>query len=153
MGSQYSVPKKDWKALEKFIGKAKMKKLLASPSKDKFKHFHKSWSKSNVLSIWKGETWEQLIDFCSFAGVKPKQIMNWVAGQRINKTNWKTIKIAKLFLATKSNLKPRSKAINLSKKLVEIDKTLAKRGEKETQKHWQERIYQRVFKALQRYNL
>ena len=118
-----------------------------------FKHFNKSWSKKNVLDIWKGDTWESVIDFCKLTNIKPKEVMNYVAGRKINKTDWKTIQIAKLVHATKSNLPLRSKAINLSKKLIAIDKTLAKRGERETQKHWQERIYQRVFKALQRYNL
>ena len=153
MGSQYSVPQKDWKALEKLIGKAKIKKLLASPTKDKFKHFHKSWSKSNVLSIWKGETWAQVLDFCKVADITPKQVMNYVAGLKVNKTDQKTILIAKLMHTRfTTKLTTRSLAINLKKELIKIDKSLANRGD-ESDKHWHERIYQRVFKALQRYDL
>ena len=153
MGSQYRVPKKDWEALQKYIGKAKMKKLLASPSKDKFKHFHKSWSKSNVLSIWKGDSWMQVLDFCKLADITPKQVMNYVAGLKVNKTDQKTILIAKL-MHTRFNpkLTTRSLAIHLKKELIKIDSSLANRGD-EKEKHWHERIYQRAFKALQRYDL
>ena len=153
MGVQYKVPKKDWEALEKYIGKAKMKKLLAARRNIPFTRFHKSWSKNNVLSIWKGDTWDQVIDYCTLTGIKPKRIMNWIAGQKINHTDWKTIAIARLINSSKSKLSLRGKAINLTKQLIKIDKSLARRGESEIEKHWQERIYQRVFKALQRFNL
>ena len=154
MGSQYKVPKykvpkKDWEALKKYIGKAKMKKLLATPSKAKFTRFHKSWSKNNVLSIWKGATWDQVLDFCYVMDIGPKEVMNWLAGRKINKTDWKTIQIANLIRSSNSKLSLRSKAISLSNKLITIDGSLKQRPEEEV-KHWQERIYQRVFKALQR---
>ena len=118
-----------------------------------FKHFHTTWTKKNIIDMWKGDSWAQVLDFCKVADVTPKQVMNYVAGLKVNKTDQKTILIAKLMrnrFTTK--LSPRSLAIHLKKELIKIDKSLANRGD-ESDKHWHERIYQRVFKALQRYDL
>jgi hypothetical protein len=152
--------KKNWsskgwlKILKDNVGKDEWKRLqkeVAKPSPP-FKHFHKEWSKSNILKVWKGNTWESVIDFCKLTNIKPKQVMNYVAGLKVNKTDKKTIQIAGLVNNTKSKLPLRSKAINLSKKLIEIDSKL-KQGDKETPKHWQERIYRKVYKSLKRFDL
>ena len=76
-----------------------------------------------------------------------------IAGLKVNKTDQKTILIAKL-MHTRFNpkLTTRSLAIHLKKELIKIDSSLANRGD-EKEKHWHERIYQRAFKALQRYDL
>ena len=117
------------------------------------KHFHKTWTKKGIIDIWKGDTWESVIDFCNFFSIKPKEVMGYAVNRRINKTDLKTIEIARLVNSSKSKLKPRAKAISLSKKLNEIDSSLEKRGDSESNRQHQERIYQRALKALKRFNL
>ena len=147
---KWLAPKEDYKTLLKYFGgKAKMKKLLAASRNIPFTRFHKSWSKNNVLSIWKGETWEQLIDFCELAKIKPKEIMNWAAGRKINKTKFTTMQIAMLVSSSNSKLSLRGKAIHLRNKLIEIDKNLERRPNEED-KHWHQRLYLRVHNALGR---
>ena len=153
MGGRYKISKQDQEKIESYFGgKAKMKKLLAASHNIPFTRFHKSWSKNNILSHWRGDTWDQVIDFCSLVGIPPKKVMNYVAGLKINKTDLKTIQIADLINSSTSKLSLRGKAINLSKKLIEIDIKL-KQGDKESLKHWQDRIYRKVYKSLKRYNL
>mgnify|MGYP003151990336 CR=1 FL=1 len=158
--NQYTK-KKNWsskgwlKILKDNLGKDEWKRLKkeATKSPPPFNHFHKSWSKKNVLDIWKGDTWESVIRFCDSVDIKPKEVMKHVAGRKINKTNYKTIQIAELMYSRASTkISPRSLAIHLKKELIKIDKSLANRGD-EKEKHWHERIYQRAFKALQRYDL
>jgi len=149
MGSRYQISKKDWADLEKYIGKAKLKKLLDGKIKTDFKHFHKSWSKSNVLSIWKGDTWDSVIDFCNVANIKPKEIMNWVAGRKINHTNWKTMRIAALCneklkaeSKKKKPRKPRSVILGLSSQLSDIDDNLELASD--------DKIYKTCWNAMKR---
>ena len=149
MGSRYQISKKDWADLEKYIGKAKLKKLLDGKIKTDFKHFHKSWSKSNVLSIWKGDTWDSVIDFCNVANIKPKEIMNWVAGRKINHTNWKTMRIAALCneklkaeSKKKKPRKPRSVILGLGSQLSDIDDNLELASD--------DKIYKTCWNAMKR---
>jgi len=147
---KWLAPKEDYKTLLKYFGgKAKMKKLLAASRNIPFTRFHRSWSKNNVLSFWKGDTWEQVIDYCTLTGIKPKRIMNWIAGQKINKTDEKTIKIVLLVRSTPSKLSLRSKAIHLKNEIIKIDNKL-KKGNNEEDRDWHERIYKRVHNALNR---
>jgi hypothetical protein len=118
--------------------------------------WHRTWTKQNLAAAWSmGKNlndWDDIIDWCKLHDITPREVFNWVAGKSINKTDEKTIKIVWLYNKSKSKLSPRGKAISLSKQLIEIDKSLAQRSNEED-KHWQERIYQRVFKALQRGSL
>jgi len=149
MGSRYQISKKDWADLEKYIGKAKLKKLLDGKIKTDFKHFHKSWSKSNVLSIWKGDTWDSVIDFCNVANIKPKEVMGWLAGRKIDHTNWKTMRIAALCKEKleeeskkKTPRKPRSVILGLSSQLSDIDDNLETASD--------DKIYKTCWNALKR---
>ena len=67
-------------------------------------------------------------------------------------SDWKTIQIAKLVSSSPSKLSLRGKAIHLRNEIAEIDEKF-KQGKNEEDKLWYERIYQRVDKALRRYNL
>ena len=150
MGNRYQIPEKLWTDLEKYIGKAKFKKLLGGKLKEPpFKHFHKSWTKNNVLSVWKGETWDQVIMFCNIANIKPKEIMNWVAGRKINHTDWKTMRIAALCneklkaeSKKKKPRKPRSVILGLSSQLSDIDDNLELASD--------DKIYKTCWNAMKR---
>ena len=151
--------KKNWNAkgwvkiVKDNLTKEQYKKLLAQKPPP-FKHFHRSWTKKRIMDIpmWKGDTWKQVIEFCELTKIKPKEVMNWAAGRKINKTDEKTIDIAMLFYSSPSKLSVRGKAISLSKKIIEIDSSMKQRNN-EDDKVWHERIYQRVFKARQRVDL
>ena len=148
--------KKNWNAkgwvkiVKDNLSKEQYKKLLAQKPPP-FKHFHRSWTKKRIMDIpmWKGDTWDQVIEFCKLTKIKPKEVMNWAAGRKINKTNWKTIQISMLFYSSPSKLSVRGKAINLSKKIIEIDSSM-KQGPSEEDKHWHQRLYLRVHNALGR---
>ena len=149
---KWLAPKEDYKTLLKYFGgKAKMKKTLANWKKNKppFKHFHKSWSKQRVLDVWKGDTWEQIIDFCELAKIKPKEIMNWAAGKKIDHTHWKTMGIAKLCREKleeeskkKKPRKPRSVILGLSSQLSDIDDNLETASD--------DKIYKTCWNAMKR---
>ena len=156
MGSRYQIPKKNWKELEDYFGKEGFKKFLKGievgkmySAKKPFKRFHKSWSKNNVLSIWKGDTWEQVIDFCNLANIKPKRVMNWIAGIRIDHTHWKTMEIAKLCREKlveeskkKKPRKPRSVILGLASQLSDIDENLELASD--------DKIYKTCWNAMKR---
>ena len=151
--------KKNWKVkgwlkiVKDNLTKEQYKKLLAQKPPP-FKHFHRSWTKKRIMDIpmWKGDTWKQVIEFCELTKIKPKEVMNWAAGRKINKTDEKTIKIAMLVNSSNSKLGPRAKAIHLRNEIIKIDSSLKQRGNEDA-KVWHERIYQRVFKARQRFDL
>jgi hypothetical protein len=146
--------KKNWtakgwlKIVKDNLSKEQYKKLLAQKPPP-FKRFHNSWSKNNVLSIWKGDTWEQVIDFCKMVNIKPKQIMNYAAGIKIDHTNWKTIKIAALCkekLEEENKKKkprtPRSVILGLSSQLSDIDGNLELASD--------DKIYKTCWNAMKR---
>lgn len=146
--------KKNWKVkgwlkiVKDNLTKEQYKKLLAQKPPP-FKRFHKSWSKNNVLSIWKGDTWEQVIDFCNLANIKPKRVMNWLAGMRIDHTHWKTMEIAKLCrekLTEESKRKKprttRSVILGLSSQLSDIDGKLENASD--------DKIYKTCWNAIKR---
>ena len=65
------------------------------------------------------------------------------------KTDQKTVRIKAAYNSINSKLKKRSKILNNKNKFIKIDPSLKRRAaEQETS--WDERIYQRVFKAIQR---
>ena len=140
---------KGWlKIVKDNLSKEQYKKLLTQKPPP-FKRFPKSWSKNNVLSIWKGGTWDQVIDFCNLTNIKPKQIMNYAAGIKIDHTNWKTMRIAVLCnekLAAESKKKnprtTRSVIIGLSSQLSDIDDNLELASD--------DKIYKTCWNAMKR---
>ena len=82
--------------------------------------------------------------------------MNWAANRKINKTDEKTIKIALKIMTYKSKLSLRGKAINKAEEIIAIDASMKRRSygkEKDEVKHWHDRLYLKVYNALERYNL
>jgi pimeloyl-CoA synthetase len=83
--------------------------------------------------------------------IKPKEIMNWIAGRKIDHTNWKTIQIANLDwqYKTKSKQSLREKAWHLRKQISAIDKKLEQRYG-EDHRAWLQRLYLRFHNAINR---
>ena len=148
--------KKNWSAkgwvkiVKDNLSKEQYKKLLAQKPPP-FKHFHRSWTKKRIMDIpmWKGDTWEQVIDFCKLTNIKPKEVMNWIAGRKIDHTKYTTMKIAELASRTPIKKSPRATYINLSKDLIKLDPKLKQRPN-ETYAKWRRRLYLRVHNALSR---
>ena len=146
--------KKNWSAkgwvkiVKDNLSKEQYKKLLAQKPPP-FKRFHKTWTKKRITDIWKGDTWEQLIDYCTLTGIKPKQIMNSVAGRKIDHTKYTTMKIVELASRTPIKKSPRATYINLRHQLIKIDPKLKQRPN-ETYAKWHRRLYLRVHNALSR---
>ena len=106
------------------------------------------WSKEEIIKLWKGDNWDQVKDFCTLTGIKPKEVLAWAASRRLDKTDKKTVLIKAAYSRLKSKLKTRSKILKNKKIFIKIDPNLILRNNEGNRKH-DERIYQRVFKAVQ----
>ena len=103
------------------------------------------WSKDSILDLFstKGKVeWQHLKGFCELVDIKPKEILVWAAGRKLNRTTITTIKLARAYNKIKSKLKPRARVLNNKKIFIKIDSKLKNKTD--------EQIYQAVFKALQR---
>jgi|TARA_R110000803_G_C11905797_1_gene312625 hypothetical protein len=105
------------------------------------------WSKDSILDLFstKGKVeWQHLKGFCELVDIKPKEILVWAAGRKLNRTTDTTIKLARAYkqLKTKSKLSPRAKILNNKKKFIKIDSKLKNKTDQQ--------IYLAVFNALQR---
>ena len=103
------------------------------------------WSKDSILDLFstKGKVeWQHLKGFCELVDIKPKEILVWAAGRKLDRTTITTIKLARAYNKIKSKLKPRARALNNKKIFIKIDSKLKNKTD--------EQIYQAVFKALQR---
>jgi len=103
------------------------------------------WSKDSILDLFstKGKVeWQHLKGFCELVDIKPKEILVWAAGRKLDRTTITTIKLARAYNKIKSKLKPRARVLNNKKIFIKIDSKLKNKTD--------EQIYQAVFKALQR---
>jgi hypothetical protein len=103
------------------------------------------WSKGSILDLFstKGKVeWQHLKGFCELVDIKPKEILVWAAGRKLDRTTITTIKLARAYNKIKSKLKPRARVLNNKKIFIKIDSKLKNKTD--------EQIYQAVFKALQR---
>ena len=106
------------------------------------------WSKEEIIKLWKGDNWDQVKDFCTLTGIKPKEVLAWAASRRLDKTDKTTVLIKAAYSRINSKLKMRAKVLNKKKIFIKIDPNLKQRNNEQDRKH-DERIYQRVFKAVQ----
>ena len=103
------------------------------------------WSKDSILDLFstKGKVeWQHLKGFCELVDIKPKEILVWAAGRKLDRTTITTIKLARAYNKIKSKLKPRARVLNNKKIFIKIDSKLKNKTD--------EQIYQAVFKALKR---
>lgn len=103
------------------------------------------WSKDSILDLFstKGKVeWQHLKGFCELVDIKPKEILVWAAGRKLDRTTITTIKLARAYNKIKSKLKPRARVLNNKEIFIKIDSKLKNKTD--------EQIYQAVFKALQR---
>lgn len=118
----------------------------------KFETFSRGFTKQEVIEMAGGvrdKSFKEVTDFAKFIKVKPDEIMNFLVNKSLNKTDQKTVRIKAAYNSINSKLKKRSKILNNKNKFIKIDPSLNRRaGEERTS--WDERIYQRVFKAIQR---
>ena len=49
--------------------------------------------KKSIIKLWKGDNWDQVKDFCTLTGIKPKEVLAWAASRRLDKTDKKTVLI------------------------------------------------------------
>ena len=85
------------------------------------------WSKDSILDLFstKGKVeWQHLKGFCELVDIKPKEILVWAAGRKLDRTTITTIKLARAYNKIKSKLKPRARVLNNKKIFIKIDSKL-----------------------------
>jgi len=100
------------------------------------------WSKDSILDLFstKGKVeWQHLKGFCELVDIKPKEILVWAAGRKLDRTTITSIKLARAYNKIKSKLKPRARVLNNKKIFIKIDSKLKNKTD--------EQIYQAVYKA------
>ena len=101
------------------------------------------WSKDSILDLFstKGKVeWQHLKGFCELVDIKPKEILVWAAGRKLDRTTITTIKLARAYNKIKSKLKPRARVLNNKKIFIKIDSKLKNKTDNQ--------IYIAVWKAL-----